>query len=252
MKILRIATVALLMFSALPAAAQSAVTGEWIEIQRDGRTLRAWVAMPAGAEAAPAIIVIHANRGLDDWTRGVADRLAAEGYIAAAPDLLSVGRLANHVREQRHGDTAYFVCNTHINHTNVCVATCDFCAFAARPGDPRGYSMSLDAVFEKVAALPPMVREVHIVGGLHPDLPWTYFIDMMKGIKKLRSDLHIKAFTAVEIFFFQRLYRLSVERVIAELSVEEKDALSHRGKAFRALADRIRVGTPSTDGRRSS
>ena len=69
-----------------------------------------------------------------------------------SPDLLAVGQLANHVREQRHGDTAYFVCNTHINHTNVCVATCDFCAFAAKPGDPRGYSMSLDAVLEKIRA----------------------------------------------------------------------------------------------------
>ncbi len=146
-----------------------------------------------------------------------------------SPDLLSVGRLANHVREQRHGDTAYFVCNTHINHTNVCVATCDFCAFAARPGDPRGYSMSLDAVFEKVAALPAMVREVHIVGGLHPDLPWTYFIEMMKGIKKLRSDLHIKAFTAVEIFFFHRLYRMSVERVIAELKEAGLDSMPGGG-----------------------
>lgn len=90
MKSLRIATAALLLIlCALPAFAQSAVAGEWVEIEHGGRTLRAWVARPEGVESAPSIIVIHANRGLDDWTRSVADRLAAEGYIAAAPDLLS-------------------------------------------------------------------------------------------------------------------------------------------------------------------
>ena len=72
-----------------PLPAQTTVSGEWLEIERGDRTLRVWLATPAGAESAPAIIVIHANRGLDDWTRSVADRLAAEGYIAAAPDLLS-------------------------------------------------------------------------------------------------------------------------------------------------------------------
>src|SRR5262245_59018496 len=80
-------------------------------------------------------------------------------------DLLGLGRLANHVREARHGDIAYFVCNTHINHTNVCAATCDFCAFAAKPGEARGYTMTLDQVFADVAKQPKACREVHIVGG---------------------------------------------------------------------------------------
>ena len=101
-----------------------------------------------------------------------------------------------------------------MNHTNVCVATCDFCAFAAKPGDPRGYTMRLDEVFATVAKLPAGVREVHVVGGLHPDLPWAYFLDMLKGIKAIRPAIHIKAFTAVEVFFFHRLYRKSVEAVL--------------------------------------
>src|SRR5260221_12200109 len=63
-------------------------------------------------------------------------------------DLLALGSLANHVREQRHGDAAYFVWNSHLNHTNVCVATCDFCAFAARKGEERAYTMGLDDVFK--------------------------------------------------------------------------------------------------------
>src|SRR3954470_1334813 len=98
-------------------------------------------------------------------------RLSFEDGVALyrTPDLLGLGQLANHVREKRHGDDAYFVWNTHINHTNVCAATCDFCAFAAAKDEPRAYTMSLDDVFARVEALPPQVREVHIVGGLHPD-----------------------------------------------------------------------------------
>ena len=158
-----------------------------------------------------------------------------------SPELLAIGQMANHVREQRHGAAAYFICNTHINHTNVCVATCDFCAFAAKPGDPRGYSMSLDSVYDKVAALPEMVQEVHIVGGLHPDLPWSYFIDMMKGVKNIRPKIHIKAFTAVEIFFFHRIYRMSVEQVIAELREAGLDSMPGGGAEIFAEPTRGRV-----------
>ena len=88
-------------------------------------------------------------------------------------DLLALGHLANQVRERRHGDAAYFVWNTHINHTNVCAATCDFCAFAATKDEPRAYTMGLDDIFRTVAGLPPAVREVHIVGGCIRDLPWS-------------------------------------------------------------------------------
>jgi aminodeoxyfutalosine synthase len=144
-------------------------------------------------------------------------------------DLLALGHLANHVREQRHGDVAYFVWNTHLNHTNVCAATCDFCAFAAKKGEERAYTMGLEEIYRTVAALPAPVREVHIVGGLHPDLPWSYFLDMMRGIKRVRPDIHIKAFTAVEVFFFHRLYRMSVERVLAELREAGLDSMPGGG-----------------------
>jgi len=144
-------------------------------------------------------------------------------------DLLALGHLANHVREQRHGNVAYFVWNTHLNHTNVCAATCDFCAFAAKKGEERAYTMGLDEIFRNVAALPAPVREVHIVGGLHPDLPWSYFLDMMRGIKRVRPDIHIKAFTAVEVFFFHRLYRMSIDRVLAELREAGLDSMPGGG-----------------------
>ena len=89
-------------------------------------------------------------------------RLSFEDGVALynTNDLLALGQLANHVREQRHGDAAYFVWNTHINHTNVCAATCDFCAFAAKQDEPRAYTMKLDEIFANVAKLPKPVREI--------------------------------------------------------------------------------------------
>jgi len=170
-------------------------------------------------------------------------RLSFEDGIALykSHDLLAVGHLANHVREQRHGNVAYFVWNTHLNHTNVCAATCDFCAFAAKRGEPRAYTLGLDEIFATVAALPKPVREVHIVGGLHPDLPWSYFTDMMRGIKKARPDIHIKAFTAVEIFFFHKLYRRSVEMVLAELKEAGLDSMPGGGAEIFAKATRDKI-----------
>jgi aminodeoxyfutalosine synthase len=170
-------------------------------------------------------------------------RLSFEDGVALyeSHDLLAVGALANHVREQRHGDAGYFVWNTHINHTNVCVATCDFCAFAAKPGEPRGYTLKLPEIFDTVARLPVPVREVHIVGGLHAELPFSYFTDMLKGIKRVRPDIHIKAFTAVEIFFFHRLYRMSVEKVLSELKQAGLDSMPGGGAEIFAKETRDKI-----------
>ncbi len=156
-------------------------------------------------------------------------------------DLIGLGRLANHVRESRHGDAAYFVRNTHINHTNVCVATCDFCAFAARKDEPRAYTMAVDEIARRVASLPAAVREVHVVGGLHPDLPFGYFTDMLKQIKQARPDIHVKAFTAVEVFFFHRLYRRSVEQVLAELKQAGLDSMPGGGAEIFAKETRNKI-----------
>jgi aminodeoxyfutalosine synthase len=156
-------------------------------------------------------------------------------------DLLTIGALANHVREKRHGDAGYFVWNTHINHTNVCAATCDFCAFAAQPGEARGYAMALDEVFKTIEGLSRSIREVHIVGGLHPDLPWSYFTDMMKGIKRIRPDIHVKAFTAVEVWFFHKLYRKSLEAVLSELKEAGLDSMPGGGAEIFAKETRNKI-----------
>jgi aminodeoxyfutalosine synthase len=123
----------------------------------------------------------------------------------------------------------------------VCVATCDFCAFAARKGEPRAYTMSVGEVVGGVASLPEAVREVHVVGGLHPDLPFSYFTDMLKGIKAARPGIHVKAFTAVEVFFFHRLYRKSVEAVLAELKAAGLDSMPGGGAEIFAKETRNRI-----------
>ena len=170
-------------------------------------------------------------------------RLAFEDGLALyrTHDLLGLGQIANHVRERMHGDAAYFVRNTHINHTNVCVATCDFCAFAAKKDEPRAYTMAVDEVVKNVSSLPKLVREVHVVGGLHPDLPFSYFTDMLRGIKQARPDIHVKAFTAVEVFFFHRLYRKSVEQVLAELKEAGLDSMPGGGAEIFATETRSRI-----------
>jgi aminodeoxyfutalosine synthase len=170
-------------------------------------------------------------------------RLGFEDGVALyrTHDLLGLGRLANHVREEKHADVAYFVWNTHINHTNVCVATCDFCAFAAKRDEPRAYTMSVDEVVGNVSALSKSVREVHVVGGLHPGLPFSYFTDMLRGIKAVRPDIHVKAFTAVEVFFFHRLYRRSVEEVLAELKAAGLDSMPGGGAEIFARETRDRI-----------
>ena len=189
------------------------------------------------------------TRFTDTGLRSVRDKVMAGQRLSfddgvalfKSHDLLAIGHLANIVRERMHGDAAYFVWNTHINHTNVCVATCDFCAFAAKKGEPRAYTMGLPDIFDNVRKLPAAVREVHIVGGLHPDLPWAYFIDMMKGIKAVRPDIHVKAFTAVEIFFFHRLYRMSVAQVLKELKDAGLDSMPGGGAEIFASETRDKL-----------
>jgi aminodeoxyfutalosine synthase len=201
--------------------------------------------LPATEGMATALSVRLRDRALEPIREKVLEgrRLSLEDGVALyrTNDLIGLGQLANHVRERRHGDAAYFVWNTHINHTNVCAATCDFCAFAAKKDEPRAYTMALDDIFEKVAELPKPVREVHIVGGLHPDLPWSYFTEMMRGIKRVRPDIHVKAFTAVEVFFFHRLYRMSVEKVLAELKEAGLDSMPGGGAEIFAKETRDKI-----------
>ena len=125
-----------------------------------------------------------------------------------SPDLLAVGWLANREREKRHGAQTFYNYNIRIEATNVCVASCLFCSFARlKPGDADAYTMSLDEAWDKLRqrATQPLT-EVHVVNGLHPDLPFDYYTELLRGFKRIRPDIHLKCFTAVEIAFFADLY----------------------------------------------
>jgi aminodeoxyfutalosine synthase len=122
------------------------------------------------------------------------------------------------VRERLHGDRTYFNVNMHLNATNVCVADCKFCSFARlEEGMPGAYTMSIDEALAKVAARPADMTEIHIVNGLHPGLPFSYYTDLLRAIKAARPQLHIKAFTAVEIQWFSEHYRMTIDEVLRQL-----------------------------------
>lgn len=138
--------------------------------------------------------------------------------LFATRDLLGLGRLANHVRERRHGNATWFNINRHVNYSNLCVFRCRFCSFARRKGEEGAWSYSLDEIFAKVRdELPAEATELHIVGGLHPELPFEFYLDMLRGIRERRPEVHLKAFTAIEIIYFSKLARLSVRETLERL-----------------------------------
>jgi aminodeoxyfutalosine synthase len=147
-------------------------------------------------------------------------RLTVEDGLAleASNDLFTLGSLANLVRERFNGNFGYYNVNTHINPTNVCVYTCDFCAFRADLDSPKAYVMERDQVVERARqASERGATELHIVGGLHHKLPFSYYIDVVRWIKQTAPRIHVKAYTAVEIEFFSKIARRSREDVLKEL-----------------------------------
>jgi len=170
------------------------------------------------------------------------ERLSFEDGVALFkhPDLYAVGRLANREREKRHGGLTYYNFNLRLEATNVCVASCLFCSFSRlRPGDPQSYLLSLEEVFDKLRARAEQpLTEVHVVNGLHPDLPFDYYLDMLRGLKRVRPGIHLKCFTAVEIAFFADLYGKTDEQVLVELREAGLDSLPGGGAEI--FAERVR------------
>lgn len=190
--------------------------------------------------------------------------------LYASRDIFTIGRLANIVRERLHGRVAYYNINRHINYTNYCILTCRFCAFR-RPVQPVGAACSRDPAAPTTSAPPPPpplnkggpggvegedapgsgaytltvdeivqrareahergATEVHIVGGLHPKLPFDYYVDICRGIRAACPKMHIKAFTAVEIIHFTRIAkpRLTIREVLEQLRAAGLDSLPGGG-----------------------
>src|SRR5215212_1795745 len=156
------------------------------------------------------------------------------------PDLLALGSLANREREKRHGARTYYNFNIRLEATNVCVASCLFCSFARlQPGDPGSYTMSLEQAWDKLRQRADQpLTEIHVVNGLHPDLPFDYYLEMLRGFKRIRPGIHLKCFTAVEIAFFADLYKMSDEQVLRELMAAGLASLP--GGGAEVFAERVR------------
>ncbi|HNL64991.1 MAG TPA: aminofutalosine synthase MqnE [Ferruginibacter sp.] len=145
--------------------------------------------------------------------------------------LAFVGALANSIREKKHGDTTYFNRNFHIEPTNVCVFSCNFCSYSRLYAHREdGWELSIDQMLDIVKSYDGKpVTEVHIVGGVHPKMNMAYFIELMQKIKAHRPDLHVKAFTAVELDYMFRKAKLSVEEGMRQLHAAGLDSLPGGG-----------------------
>lgn len=149
----------------------------------------------------------------------VGERLSfAEGlYLHEHADLFTLGALANRVRERKNGNFAYYNVNTHINPTNVCVYRCVFCAFRSDLKAAKGYVMSDEQIVQRAAEAEARgATELHIVGGLHHQLPYEWYLNVVRIIHRAQPRLHLKAYTAVEWDWFARLTGRSTRDILAE------------------------------------
>ncbi len=154
-------------------------------------------------------------------------------------DIIGIGRIADYVRRKRHGNKAYYICNQHINYTNVCSNKCRFCAYAEDDGAKKAYTWSVEDVKQKILEkIDEPVRELHIVGGLNHSLTFDYFKDMLRMIRNVRPDAVIKAFTAVEIDYLSNLSGLTVAETVNEL--KEAGLMMMPGGGAEVMSDRIR------------
>jgi len=153
-------------------------------------------------------------------------------------DLIGVGALADFMRRKRHGNTTYFVYNQHINYTNICKNRCLFCAFARDRHDSGAYMYSTDQLREILTQnKSDRLKEIHMVGGIHPNAPFEYYLDLLKTIREIRPDVHIKAFTAVEIDHLTSISKMSLADTINAL--KEAGLNMVPGGGSEVMSDRI-------------
>ena len=160
------------------------------------------------------------------------ERLSFDDGVAMyrSADLLALGYMANIVRERLHGDVTYFNVNRHINPTDVCVASCRLCAFGKKAKDPKSYTMSLEQVWEVAGkGWSEAVTEFHIVGGLHPELTLDWYCQMLRGLKERFPQVHLKAFTMVEIAYLAQRGKVTYRNVLERLRDAGMDSLPGGG-----------------------
>ena len=169
------------------------------------------------------ISALAARAGLDHIWQTVAaggrlDEAQARTLLESS-DILALGAMADFARARDVGDEVFFISNRHINHTNVCRNRCLFCAFSHDEGDADAYTLTIEEVVDKAreTLAEGGISEIHIVGGEHPDLPFDYYLEMMRALRELAPDVHIQAFTASEISHFAKISGRPVPEVLAEL-----------------------------------
>ena len=168
-------------------------------------------------------------------------RLSYDDGVAMfrSPDILSLGYMANLVRERMHGDITYFNVNRHINPTDVCVASCRLCAFGKKAKDSTSYTMSLEQVWDVAGkGYAEAVTEFHIVGGLHPELSLDWFCQMISGLKERYPGVHLKAFTMVEVAYLAKRAKISIRETLERLRDAGIDSMP--GGGAEVFSERIR------------
>jgi len=154
------------------------------------------------------------------------------------PNLTAVGYLANIIRERKHGARTYYVRNQHINYTNICNKFCKFCSFYAKKGGPAPYELSLEEVKRRLEWHKDVpITEIHMVGGINPRLPYSYYMDLVRTVKESRDGVHVKAFTAVEIVEIARVGKVTVEQALRDLMEAGLDSLP--GGGIEILSERV-------------
>ena len=148
------------------------------------------------------------------------ERLTFDDGVALyeSDDLAWLGGLAHHVRTQKNGDRVVFNVNRHLNLTNVCAASCAYCSFQRKPGEADAYTMRIEEAVALAKEMEPeAITELHIVNGLHPTLPWRYYPRSLSELKKALPNVSLKAFTATEIQWFEKISGLTADEILDEL-----------------------------------
>lgn len=153
-------------------------------------------------------------------------------------DIFSLGEMANFARRRLHGTTTYYNINRHINYSNICALSCKFCEFHRKRGEQGAYEFSHEDVFRYAGeAIAAGATEVHIVGGLHPWLPFNWYLEMLRGLRTRHPKLHLKAFTAIEINHFTKISKLSTREVL--MALREAGLGSMPGGGAEVFDDRV-------------
>jgi aminodeoxyfutalosine synthase len=169
----------------------------------------------------------------DIYDKVVAGERISDGdalRLFESKDLNAVGAIADFVRQRKVGNRASYIINRYVNYSNYCILSCQFCSFSRKKRDADGFQFTTEEIVEKAReALKIGITELHIVGGLHPSLPFSYYTDMLRALKKLDPRLQLKCFTAIEILHLAWLAKKSVEQTLIELKDAGLESLTGGG-----------------------